>query len=46
MLPCFGSWNHKGEIDTLQGLPEYGKSRKGASHVRTFFLQVVFTVVK
>ena len=28
MLPCFGSWNHKGEIAPLQGLQEGGKSRK------------------
>ena len=28
MLPCFGSTNHKGEIASLQGLQEYGKSWK------------------
>ena len=28
MLPCFGSWNHKGETASLQGLQEYGKSGK------------------
>ena len=28
MLPCFGSTNHKGEITSLQGLQEYGKSWK------------------
>ena len=28
MLTCFGSWNHEGEIAPLQGLQEYGKSRK------------------
>ena len=26
MLPCFGFWNHKGEIACLKGLQEYGKS--------------------
>ena len=28
MLPCFGSWIHKGEIAPLQDLQESGKSRK------------------
>ena len=36
-LPCFGSWNHKGEIASLQGLQEYGKSGK-----KTFIRENIF----
>ena len=41
MLPCFGSWNHKGEMLPFKAFQSMGNQGKRALHVRTFvFLQI------
>ena len=40
-VACFGSWNHRGEIASLQGLQYYGKSRKKSfARLIDFFFQI------
>ena len=42
MLPCFGSWNHKGEMLPFKAFQSMGNQGKRALHVRTFFFLQIF----
>ena len=37
MLPCFGSWNHKGEMLPFKAFQSMGNQGERALHVRRFF---------